>query len=140
MTGGCGQERELLQAGGVEGGQGVGELLRWRIGAPHEGLSDVFAAHSAPQEAADERGLVGEGCARGQRRVDFWVVLGDRQQRFLTPGGRLCVPPSPAFARVLGGGRGPGWEDRTEHIENIDDPREELITAARALLIADGAL
>ncbi|MFD7780742.1 hypothetical protein [Streptomyces sp. NPDC059753] len=37
-------------------------------------------------------------------------------------------------------GRGPGWEDRMEHIVNIDDAREEQNAAARALLIADGAL
>ncbi|MFD0119663.1 hypothetical protein ACFVZL_40690 [Streptomyces sp. NPDC058320] len=73
--------------------------------------------------------------------MDFWVVSDDRQQRFLTPGGCLCVPPSPVFARVLGGGReGPGWEDRMEYIVNIDDAREEQIAAARALLIADGTL
>ncbi|MGW2083420.1 hypothetical protein ACWCOW_42440, partial [Streptomyces sp. NPDC001939] len=87
MIGGCGQERELLQAGGDEGGQGAGALLGWRIGAAHESFSYVFPAHSALKETADERGLVGEGSAGGQRCVDFWVVTGDRQQRFLAPDG-----------------------------------------------------
>jgi hypothetical protein len=34
----------------------------------------------------------------------------------------------------------PGWEDRMKYIVNVDDACEELIAAARALLIADGAL
>ncbi|MFB6853643.1 hypothetical protein ACFCWV_14225 [Streptomyces sp. NPDC056341] len=145
LIGGCGQERELLQAGGDESCQGVGPLLGWRIGTPHKSLPDAFAAHSALRDAADEWGLVGEGGARGQRRVDFWVVSGDRQQRF-SPRAAVFVSLPPLSSRVSWaeggreGGRGPGWEDRVEYIVNIDDAREEQIAAARALLIADGAL
>ncbi|MFB7168831.1 hypothetical protein [Streptomyces sp. NPDC056242] len=141
MIGGCGQERELLQAGGDEGGQGVGPLLGRRIGTPHKSLPDAYAAHSALRDAADEWGLVGEGGARGPCRVDFWVVSGDRQQRF-SPRAAVFVSLPPLSSRVswAEGGRGPGWEDRVEYIVNIDDAREEQIAAARALLIADGAL
>ncbi|WP_405485413.1 hypothetical protein [Streptomyces sp. NBC_00009] len=53
----------------------------------------------------------------------------------------LNVPEADARRLIRDAEQGaPGWEDRMEHIENIADAREELITAARALLIADGAL
>ncbi len=84
---------------------GSGALLRWRIGAADQGFADVLPAHPACEEAADERRLVGERGASRQRRMEFRVMPGDRQQDLLTAGSRRSVRPCGGCACGGRGGR-----------------------------------
>ncbi len=59
----------------------------------------------ACEEAADERRLVGERGASRQRRMEFRVMPGDRQQDLLTAGSRRSVRPCGGCACGGRGGR-----------------------------------